>query len=147
MKVTMKIRTYSELIKIPDFEGRFNYLDLHSTVGADTFGFDRWMNQMFYRSYEWKSRRREIILRDSNGTFPCDLGCFDRPIDGGIIIVHHMNPISPNDIQFSTEYLLNPEYLITTLDLTHRAIHYGGLNLAMSTTPIERKPNDTCPWR
>ena len=136
-----KIRTYSELIRLNNYEERFNYLKLVGRVGEDTFGFDRYFNQLFYRSREWKQIRQEVIARDHG----CDLGISDRPIFD-LAIVHHMNPISIDDIKDSTEYLLNPEYLITTTKLTHDLIHYGS-DLPPSNTPIERRPDDTCPWR
>lgn len=137
----MKIRKYSELIALQTFEERYNYLKLGGEVGKETFGYDRVFNQMFYKSMEWKDIRRYVIRRD-NG---CDLGIPDHPIVGRIII-HHMNPISLSDIQKVTEYLLNPEYLISTIHTTHNAIHYGDESQILSG-PIERKPNDTCPWK
>lgn len=135
------IRTYSELIKLPTYEERYKYLQLKGTVGEETFGFDRYWNQNFYRSQEWKRIRDYVIIRD-NG---CDLGMEDRIIQGKIII-HHMNPISSRDIQNVSDYLMNPEYLICTTHQTHNAIHYGDENLLM-TNPIERTANDTCPWK
>lgn len=137
----MTIKTYSELITIPTFEERYEYLKLGGRVGEDTFGFDRYLNQIFYRSKEWKSVRDEVILRD-NG---CDLGIEGREIHGRILI-HHMNPISKSDILERSDLLLNPEYLISTIKQTHDAIHYGDKNLLMKE-PIERSRNDTCPWR
>lgn len=135
------IRTYSELITLPTYEERFKYLQLNGQVGKDTFGFDRYLNQNFYRSQEWKRLRDQIILRD-NG---CDLGVEGYEIHGRIII-HHMNPITIKDIADATEYLLNPEYLISTVHNTHNAIHYGDIN-QLCLGPIERKANDTCPWK
>lgn len=137
----MSIRTYSELIAIPTFEERFKYLQLNGNVGAETFGYDRVFNQRFYSSLEWKRLRDEIIFRD-NG---CDLGILDRRIIGKIFI-HHMNPIMLEDIRESSEFLLNPEYLICMSFETHNAIHYGDENLLFKA-PIERKQYDTCPWR
>lgn len=137
----MIIRTYSELIKLPTFEERFQYLKLDGDVGVETFGFDRYLNQAFYSSDEWKSIRNQVIIRD-NG---CDLGVEGREIYKRIII-HHMNPITKEDLLYRTEYLLNPEYMICTMKNTHDAIHYGDENLLFKD-PIERKPNDTCPWR
>ena len=136
------IRTYSELIMLPTFEERFAYLKLDGIVGIDTFGFDRIFNQQFYRSKEWKRVRDSIIVRD-NG---CDLGIEGHDIRGHRIIIHHMNPISLNDITKATDYLMNPEYLITTIHNTHNAIHYGDSNL-LTTAPIERSRFDTCPWK
>ena len=135
------IKTYSELITIPTFEERFKYLQLNGVVGKETFGFDRYINQNFYRSQEWKRIRDQIILRD-NG---CDLGLDGYEIYGRIYI-HHMNPILIKDIIHQSDFLLNPEYLICTTHNTHNAIHYGDENLLI-TAPIERKPNDTCPWK
>lgn len=137
----MIIRTYSELIKLPTFEERFQYLKLDGDVGVETFGFDRYLNQAFYSSDEWKSIRNQVIIRD-NG---CDLGIEGREIYKRIII-HHMNPITKEDLLYRTEYLLNPEYMICAMKNTHDAIHYGDENLLFKD-PIERKPNDTCPWR
>ena len=137
----MIIRTYSELIKLPTFEERFQYLKLDGDVGVETFGFDRYLNQAFYSSDEWKSIRNQVIIRD-NG---CDLGIEGREIYKRIVI-HHMNPITKEDLLYRTEYLLNPEYMICTMKNTHDAIHYGDENLLFKE-PVERKPNDTCPWR
>ena len=134
-------RTYSELIKLPTFEERFRYLQLGSKVGQETFGFDRYLNQVFYRSKEWKSVRDFVILRD-NG---CDLASPDRIIHGRILI-HHMNPIAAKDILDRTDALLNPAFLICTCHATHNAIHYGDEQL-LPRTPEERRPNDMCPWR
>lgn len=137
----MTIRTYSELITLPTFEERYRYLKLDGRVGEQTFGFDRYLNQLFYTSDEWRSLRNEVILRD-NG---CDLGIEGREIYGKILI-HHMNPITVEDIIKRSDYLLNPEYLITTVKATHDAIHYGDES-KLITLPIERSKNDTCPWR
>lgn len=141
--MTMKtsIKTYSELIAIPTFEERYEYLRLQGRVGEETFGFDRWLNQVFYRTREWKTVRDKVIVRDCG----CDLAMFDREIQGRIL-VHHMNPILTRDIVNRTEFLLNPEYLICTSKNTHDAIHYGDSELLI-TMPIERSRNDTCPWR
>ena len=136
------IRTYKELSRLKTFEERFNYLRLNGRVGKDTFGFDRIFNQMFYHlSKEWKRVRNEVIVRD-NG---CDLGVEDHEIYGRIII-HHMNPISLDDIREYSDFLINPEYLISTTHSTHNAIHYGDENLLIKA-PIERRRNDTCPWK
>lgn len=135
------IRTYSELITLPTFEERFRYLQLKGAVGRDTFGFDRYLNQVFYRSQRWKSIRDQVILRD-NG---CDLSMPGHEIYGRVYI-HHMNPITLDDIINESDFLLDPEYLICTIHNTHNAIHYGDENLLI-TTPIERSKNDTCPWR
>lgn len=137
----MITRTYSELIKLPTFEERFRYLQLNGAVGGETFGFDRYLNQVFYRSKRWKEVRDQVIIRD-NG---CDLGIDDRMIYGRIII-HHMNPLTCFDIENESAYLLNPEYLICVTHNTHNAIHYGDENLLVKA-PVERSMNDTCPWR
>ena len=135
------IKTYSELITLPTFEERFRYLKLDGTVGKSTFGFDRYLNQQFYTSKEWKRLRNEIILRD-NGL---DLGMEDHEI-GGKIYIHHMNPILANDIVERSRYLLDPEFLICVAHNTHNAIHYGDEGL-LPKALIERRPNDTCPWK
>lgn len=135
------IRTYRELITIPTFEERFEYLKLNGTVGNNTFGFERYLNQKFYRSQQWQALRNEIIVRD-NG---CDLAMDGHEIHGSIII-HHMNPIKVEDIVDVTDYLLNPDYLICTILSTHNAIHYGD-ETKLSKDPIIRSKNDTCPWR
>lgn len=134
-------RTYSELSKIESFEERFEYLNLDGFVGEDTFGFDRYLNQKFYKSAEWKRIRNQVIIRD-NG---CDMGHPEHPISGSIII-HHMNPIKKEDIINTTSYLMNPEYLVCVSSRTHNAIHYGDVN-QIKENFVERKPNDTCPWK
>ena len=139
----MKIRTYSELITIPTFEGRYEYLKLGGRVGEETFGFDRYINQEFYTSKEWFDVRDYVIVRDMG----CDLGIKEREIPEGVsILVHHMNPITVEDILNRSEFLLDPEYLISTIDNTHRAIHYGDASILLQD-PIERTPYDTCPWK
>lgn len=141
-KTSMSIKTYSELITLPTFEERYRYLRLDSIVGEPTFGFERWLNQVFYSSKEWKTFRRDIVIRD-NG---CDLGIEDRLI-GGSIYLHHINAIDIDDIRDrNIEVLLNPENVICTSFNTHQAIHYGDENI-LCLAPIERSRNDTCPWR
>lgn len=135
------MRTYSELSKIKSFEDRFRYLQLNGKVGVETFGFDRFMNQAFYQSVEWKRIRDLVIMRD-NG---CDLGVKGHEIYGKITI-HHMNPVLPRDIETHSNLLMNPEYLICTTHNTHNAIHFSNESL-LPKDPIERKPNDTCPWK
>lgn len=137
----MNIRTYSELSQLATFEERYRYLRLGGYVGKETFGFDRWINQMFYKDPEWLKVRDIVIMRD-NG---CDLGIEGREIYSRII-VHHMNPITKADILDRSKFLLDPEYLISTVKNTHDAIHYGDESLLI-TLPIERSKNDTCPWR
>ena len=136
------MRTYSELILLPTFKERFDYLKLDGRVGEDTFGFDRWLNQQFYHSKLWLDAKREVIIRD-NGR---DLGLEGYEMSGRIL-VHHMNPIDKNDIIRKSDILLNPEYLISTCKRTHDAIHYGDFSLANQNGFVERRPNDTCPWR
>ena len=135
------IKTYSELKKLKTFEERCDYLRLYSNVGVDTFGFNRYLNQTFYRSKEWLSVRNKIIVRDSG----CDLGVIGHEIHEKIL-VHHINPITIEDISLGSDFLLNPENLITTILSTHNLIHYG---YATNSLPIvtERIKNDTCPWK
>lgn len=135
------IKTYSELITLPTFEERFRYLKLDGKVGKSTFGFDRYLNQQFYTSADWKRLRNKIILRDSG----LDLGVEDHVIANKIYI-HHMNPLMVRDLVDRTEFLLNPEYLICVSHHTHNAIHYGDESL-LPQPIIERRPNDTCPWK
>lgn len=143
MSTTKIIRTYSELRKFDTFEERYAYLRLNGQVGRETFGFDRIFNQMFYKSDEWLQVRNVVITRD-NG---CDLGIPGHEIhEGQRIYIHHMNPIMLDDIVHSTDILLDPEYLITTIHNTHQAIHYGNEELLV-TAPITRTRHDTCPWR
>ena len=131
----MNIKCYSELVLLPTFEERFEYLRLDGIVGETTFGFERYMNQVFYRSLEWKKIRDTVIARDLG----CDLGIEGHEIFGRVII-HHLNQIRQRDL------LLDPEYLITTTHETHQAIHYGDKNLLLTTSP-QRTRNDTCPWK
>lgn len=135
------IRTYTELVTLNSFADRYRYLQLFGSVGEETFGFDRFINQNFYKSQEWKSIRDFVIVRD-NG---CDLGVDGYEIHGNIYI-HHMNPIMLKDIIHQSEFLLDPEYLISTTFNTHNAIHYGDEN-SIVKDPIVRSKNDTCPWR
>ena len=142
--MTMKtsIKTYTELSRLVTFKDRLEYLQLSGRVGKDTFGFDRVFNQRFYRSREWKDIRNYVIDRDRG----CDLGIEGHEIFGQNVLIHHMNPISLEDIETHSEFLLNPEYLISVTHTTHNAIHYGDAKLVV-VDPIERFPNDTCPWR
>lgn len=137
------IKSYSALLTLPTFEERFRYLKLGGAIGEETFGFDRYLNQTFYSTLEWRNFRRDMIVRDMG----CDLAIPDREI-GGIIILHHINPISIADIrQKNIEVLLNPENVICVSRNTHNAIHYGDESILTPSTLIERRPNDTCPWR
>ena len=135
-----KIRTYSELRRIETFEERFEYLALYGQVGLNTFGFDRWVNQRFYRSFEWKHVRNEVILRD-NG---CDLGILGYEIHAGLL-VHHMNPMVLKEIKEGEDRVLDPQYLITTSHRTHNAIHFGDRSL-LPRGPVVRQPGDTKLW-
>ena len=139
--VNTSIKTYSELITIPTYEERFEYLRCNSAVGKETFGFDRYLNQVLYNSMDWKRLRRQIIVRD-NG---CDLALEGYAIYGKIII-HHINPISLDDIMKERSIVFDPENLVCVSFSTHNAIHYGDASL-LPMGPIERTPNDTCPWR
>lgn len=134
-------RCYSELIKLPTLEERFEYCKLGAGVGDTTFGYERYMNQIFYKSYEWREVKRKVILRD-NG---CELGVSDYPITGKII-VHHLNPLTVEDIEQHTRHLIDPEFLISVSMLTHNAIHYGDADL-LPQDYNPRTPNDTCPWK
>lgn len=135
------MRTYQELMSFPTFLERYRYLRIGGRVGDTTFGFDRWLNQQLYRSPEWKRIRREVVLRDD----ACDLACAGFELFDNVL-VHHMNPITPEDIVHRMESVLNPDYLITVSYRTHQAIHYGDESL-LPIEPEERRPNDTCPWR
>lgn len=137
----MKIRCYSELSRLETFKERYDYLRIGGQVGESTFGFDRYLNQKFYKSFEWKAARREVILRD-NG---CDLGIEDCSITGRIII-HHMNPITIDDVVNGNPDIFNPEFLICVSQNTHEAIHYGNDSILFQL-PKERKKWDTVPWR
>ena len=139
--MSTKIKTYSELIKLPTFRERFEYLQLNGAVGASTFGHDRYLNQILYHTYEWLRFRREIIIRD-NG---CDLGCAEYEI-AGRVLVHHINPITVEDILNRSSNLFDPDNVICTSHDTHNAIHYGDINL-LGIEPVERTQYDTCPWR
>lgn len=135
-------KTYSELIKLKTFEERFEYLKLEGKVGEDTFGWDRYLNQQLYRSKEWKRFRDEMIVRD-NG---CDLGAEGYETMGRRIILHHLNPITKEDILYKRDCLFDPENVICTTHKTHNAIHYGSSDI-LPKGPVERAKNDTCPWR
>lgn len=135
------MRTYSELLTFNTFEDRFNYLKLNGNVGEETFGFDRWLNQKFYKSKEWQSIRDFVIIRDCG----CDLAMEGYDILDKLY-VHHMNPIEQSDLIHSTDILVDPEYLVCVSHNTHNAIHYGDISLLVAD-PVVRKPNDTCPWK
>lgn len=135
-------RTYQELLTIPTFEERFEYLKLEGSVGVDTFGYDRYLNQILYRSSEWRKFRNEIIVRD-NG---CDLAFPGFEIYGQKILIHHINPITVEDVVHRSSKVFDSNNVITTVLNTHNAIHYGDADL-LTTGPVERTPNDTCPWK
>lgn len=137
----MSIRTYSELITIPTFEERFEYLQLKGSVGKDTFGYDRYLNQVLYRSPEWKRLRNQIIIRDDG----CDLACDGYDVYGKVLI-HHLNPITIEDVLARSRKVFDPDNLVCVSHNTHNAIHYGDVDLLV-TGPIIRTKNDTCPWR
>lgn len=141
MKMRDGIKSYSELITLPTFEERFEYLRLNGTVGSETFGHDRYLNQTLYRSPEWKRFRHKIIIRD-NG---CDLACEGYEIYEKVLI-HHINPITIKDILERNPMVFDPENAVCTILNTHNAIHYGDDSLIIKA-PIQRRKNDTCPWR
>lgn len=141
MKNSSIIKTYSELTKLPSFLARFEYLKLSGEVGQETFGFDRYLNQNFYHSSEWRPIRDYVIARDLGR----DLGVEGYEIHGRIYI-HHINPITVDDVKQATEFLTNPEYMICTTHNTHNAIHYGDASMLI-IDPVERTPYDTCPWK
>lgn len=134
------MRTYTELIQIPTFEERYKYLRLGGGVGKETFGFERYLNQRFYHSTEWRRVRQEVIARDMG----CDLAVPGREIAGRILI-HHLNPVKAKDIADGSDLILNPEYLVCVSKLTHDAIHFSDDSI-LYHDPIVRTPNDTCPW-
>ena len=140
MRNTM-IRTYRECMQLPTFQERYRYLQIGGQVGKETFGFDRYLNQMLYRTPEWKRFRRDMIVRD-NG---CDLGCEGYEIYGNVL-VHHVNPITVEDVMNRNPCIFDPNNVICTSLNTHNAIHYGDETLLI-TEPVIRKPNDTCPWK
>lgn len=135
-------KTYSEAMQFEDFKDRFNYLKIGGRVGEETFGYCRYLNQILYRSPEWKRFRREIVIRDAG----CDLAYKDLPIYSNIF-VHHINPISLKDIEERNFEIFNPENVICCSFETHNAIHYADESLLPRLEPAERKPNDHCPWR
>ena len=134
-------KTYTELIQLKTFKERYDYLRLGGAVGRDTFGYDRYLNQRFYQSPEWKQIRRDVIIRDEGR----DLAMEGYELHGGIY-VHHMNPVTIEDLANSAEWILDPEYLVCVSKQTHDAIHYGDASL-LPQLPKERTPNDMCPWK
>lgn len=134
-------RCYSDLLKLKTFDERFKYLEIGGHIGIESFGYDRYLNQVFYQSQEWQRVRREVILRD-NGM---DLGIIGYPVNK--IVIHHMNPISVDDVLDLNPDIFNPEYLISCSHATHNALHYGNEDYLNRFKVVERKPNDTIPWR
>lgn len=140
--MTTNIRTYSELITLPSLRERYEYLKLGDRIGKETFGFDRWLNQMFYTSDEWRSVRNKIILRDGGRELGMDGMQYEI---SNTVYIHHMNPLRKNDILDCTEYLTNPDYLICCSFKIHQDIHYGTYHERYEV--VERRPYDTCPWK
>lgn len=138
---TTNIKTYSEMARLPTFLERYRYLKIGGQVGYETFGYDRYLNQILYRSPEWKRFRRDIIIRD-NG---CDLACDGYEIIGKVLI-HHIDPITVRDIELRDQKIFDPENVVSVTLNTHNAIHYGDESLLI-TEPLVRTPNDTCPWK
>lgn len=138
-------KSYTDLLKIDSFTKRLEYLKLDANVGLDTFGFDRYLNQIFYKTPEWIRVRNQVILRDTLEGYVCDLACPDRPI-GGRILVHHLNPITKDDIVNRVGILFDPENLVCVSHGTHNFIHYGA-EVPIPEAVTERRPNDTCPWK
>lgn len=141
MKKILKVKSYKELSRLKTFEERYEYLRLTSFVGVETFGFDRYLNQILYKSYEWKKIRNKVIVRDEG----CDLGIKGREIYDKIII-HHINPVTSEDIQVGDPKVFDMDNLVCTSNNTHLAIHYSD-NTLLVKDPIERRPGDTIPWR
>lgn len=137
----MSRRSYQELLHFSTFEERYNYLRLDGRVGIETFGFDRWLNQRLYKSLEWKQLRNKIIVRDEG----CDLGILTMPCFGRAI-VHHMNPITEEELMYGNDSVFDPDNLILCSLQTHNAIHYGNRD-GLRQDIVERHPNDTCPWK
>ena len=136
----MRIRTYTELRRFETFEDRYEYLRLGGEVGQTTFGFDRWLNQQLYSSYQWRRARDQVIVRDEG----CDLGVPGFELEIGLL-VHHMNPLTPEAIENGEEWIFDPEFLIVTSKRTHNAIHFGDRSL-LPRAPVERTPGDTTLW-
>jgi hypothetical protein len=135
-------RSYHELARLKTFEERYEYLRLSGMVGQSTFGSDRYLNQALYTSPEWKSFRNRIIIRD-NG---CDLGIEGRDVLGDRIIIHHINPLTVEDVENRSPVIFDPDNVVCVSHNTHQAIHYGDQSL-LQKDPVERTPNDTCPWK
>ena len=138
-----KMKTYSKMIELPSFDERFKYLKIGGSIGAQTFGKNRYLNQILYNSSEWRSFRHQVIIRD-NG---CDLGDPDRPITGTKILIHHIEPLTVEDVVNRDSKIFDLENVVCVSFDTHQAIHYGDDKYLNRTKVVERKPNDTCPWR
>ena len=136
------MKTYTELMEIPDYIGRVEYLETHSNIGDETFGWSRYLNQALYRSYEWRKFRRDIIIRDEG----CDLALPGYELADNDIVIHHINPISPEQVQARDPLIFSRDNVICVSDRTHRFIHYGGVQTAIFST-LQRTPYDTCPWK
>lgn len=136
------MKTYTELLEIPDYIGRVEYLETHSNIGETTFGWSRYLNQALYTSDEWRKFRRDIIIRDKG----CDLALPGYDLDTKDIIVHHLNPITPEQVKARDPIIFSKNNVICVSDRTHRFIHYGGVQTAIFST-LQRKPYDTCPWK
>ena len=136
------MKTYTELLEIPDYIGRVKYLETHSNIGDETFGWSRYLNQALYTSYEWRQFRRDIIIRDEG----CDLALPGYDLESNDIIIHHINPITPEQIEARDPVIFSKNNVICVSDRTHRFIHYGGIQDAIFPV-LNRTPNDTCPWK
>ena len=146
VKNDVAVRTYDEMSELSLFEDRFEYLKLSGVVGQETFGFNRYLNQILYKSKAWSDTRDLVLPRDSDGDYVCDLGVPDRILNGRVI-VHHMNPITIRDVLEHNPLVFDPRYLVACSHNTHIALHYGDSNLLVPSSIKERSPNDTCPWR
>lgn len=136
------MKTYTELLEIPDYVGRVKYLETHSNIGDETFGWSRYLNQALYTSYEWRQFRRDIIIRDEG----CDLALPGYELFAGDIVIHHINPITPGQVEARDPMIFSRDNVVCVSDRTHRLIHYGGVENAIFSTP-QRSPFDTCPWK
>lgn len=136
------MKTYTELLEIPDYIGRIEYLETHSNIGETIFGWSRYLNQALYTSDEWRKFRRDIIIRDEG----CDLALPGYDLDAKDIIIHHLNPITPEQVEARDPIIFSKNNVVCVSDRTHRFIHYGGVQTAIFST-LQRKPYDTCPWK
>lgn len=136
------MKTYTELLEIPDYIGRVKYLETHSNIGETTFGWSRYLNQALYTSDEWRKFRRDIIIRDEG----CDLALPGYDLNAEDIIIHHLNPITPEQVEARDPIIFSKNNVVCVSNRTHRCIHYGGIRTAIFST-LQRKPYDTCPWK